>query len=405
VRAEDAVRVFYDGRDCGGDAVEVEAYDRRSHTWRPHPTHPRVGVQSCQSEDAGRLWNELRWRCPAPPGDRVTGWRPIQVFDADVMSRCGEDQLGSDRSRTTITVASPAEGTTVRAREPYVLLRGTVDVDGIESSDYDVVLLVDRAAPEPAFAAQIAAARTFVRGLAPRLGAVRIAVLSYPSERTSGGARRELAWSVDARALDGALGGLSQRTLASRNAVAGALDAALRELGGARRSARPLIAMGVDGARLDASGEPTANDPILRATARVAARGAALHWVALGGLVPEDPALVRRALEHVRGSFRRVPPQNFATPFFDAIPLPVAEEVWVEAGGAGAPELPAALAADGAFHARVPLARGANTLVIHARMSDGAVLGRRLGFTFDDSLVPEAARVEQRKQIEIHPER
>jgi len=72
------------------------------------------------------------------------------------------------------------------------------------------VLLVDRAAPEDAFGAEIAAARAFARGLAPRLGPVRIAVLSYPSEKASGGARRELTWSVDARAIDGALAGLAQ---------------------------------------------------------------------------------------------------------------------------------------------------------------------------------------------------
>ena len=404
-QADDAIRVFYDGRDCGTDAIEVEAFDRERRAWLPHPVHPRVGVNTCQSEDAGRLWNELRWRCPAPRGDRITGWRPVRVFDPDVMSRCAEDRLASDHSRTVITVASPAEGAVVRAREPFVELRGSVDVDGLAGSDYDVVLLVDRAAPEEAFAAQVGAARAFVRGLASRLGAVRITVLSYPSETTSRGARRELAWSVDARALDGALAGLAQRPLVSRDTLPGALDAALRELGGARRSARPMIVMGVDGARLDATGEPASDDPLLRATARVAARGAVLHWVALGGLVPEDPALVRRALEQTRGSFRRVPPQSFATPFFDAIALPVAEEVWIETGGAGAPEVTAALDAAGAYHARVPVVRGPNTLVIHARMSDGAILGRRLGLVFEDSLVPERERGGQRKEIEIRPER
>jgi hypothetical protein len=403
VRADDAIRVYYDGRDCGTDTIEVEAFDRDGGIWRPHPAHPRVRVSSCQTEEAGRLWNELRWRCPAPPDDHVTGWRPFQVFDPHVMSRCATEQLVSDDSRTKISVSSPADGATVRAREPFVELRGTVDVDGLAGSDYDVVLLVDRAAKEDAFAAQIAAARSFVRGLAPRLGALRVAVLSYPSDPSDGaaGARRELAWSVDALALDGALATLSQRSVVSRSALPSALDAALRELAGGRRSAREAIVMGVDGARLDATGEPGPDDPLVRATARVAARGAALHWVALGGLVPEDPALVRRALEHTRGSFRRVPPQSFATPFFDAIALPVAERVWVEARTAQDPDVPAVLDAKGAFRARVPVARGANTLVIHARTSDGALVGRRLGFVFDDRLVPEGARAPQRKQIEI----
>src|SRR5688572_27236353 len=92
--ADDAIRVYYDGRDCGTDAIEVEVFDQGSGDWRPHPLHPSVPVDSCQTEDAGRLWNALRWRCPAPPSDRITGWRPVQVFDADVMSSCAEDRLG-----------------------------------------------------------------------------------------------------------------------------------------------------------------------------------------------------------------------------------------------------------------------------------------------------------------------
>ncbi len=403
--AGDSILVYYDGADCGTNTIEVEAYDRDSSAWLPHPSHPRVRVPSCQTEEAGRLWNELRWRCPSPPGDRVTGWRPLRVFDADVMSRCAKDQLASGSVRTTITVSSPAQGAVVRAREPFVDVRGAVAVGGLAGSDYDVVLLVDRAAPQAAFDAQTAAARAFVRKLAPRLGAVRVALLSYPSETTGAGARRELAWSTDAAALDRALSSLSQRSTLSRSALPNALDAALRELASARRSARAAIVMGVDGARIDASGEPALDDPLVRAVERVGARRALLHWRALGGLAPEDPALVRRALEHTRGSFRRVPPQSFATPFVDSIELPVAEEVWVEARTAEAPDVPASLDAQGRFRARAPVASGANTLVIHARMSDGELIGRRVELVFDDALVPEHVRASQRKQLEMRPER
>jgi hypothetical protein len=397
-RAEDPIRVYYDGGDCGTSAIELEVWDRAQRVWRAHPRHARVPVPSCQTEDAGVLWNEIRWRCSPSSGDRTTGWRPLQVFDAQVTSHCAVNDLASDKQRTLISVTSPAEGAVVRAREPYVELRGSVDIDGIAGSDYDVVLMVDRGTTAAALDAQIAAARSFVRRLAPRLGAVRIALLSYP------GAQRELGWSTDARALDGTLAGLTPRSRSASGAVASALDAAIAELATARRSARAAIVMGVDGARLDASGEPAPDDPLVRAATRVGVRGAVLHWVALGGLAPEEPRLVQRALEHVRGSYRRVAPQEFATPFFDAIMLPEAEEVWVEAESA-APEVPAELAKDGAFRARVPVAGGSNTLVIHARTSDGAVVGRRLGLVFDDSLVPEKARAAQRKQIEMRPER
>ena len=397
---KDSIRVYFDGGDCGTDHVEVEAYDRQSGAWRPHPTHPRVPVRSCQTEEAGRLWNELRYRCPLEPGDRVTGWRPLQVFDADVMSRCSEVRRASGEHRTAITVSSPAEGAVVRPTEPFVELRGSVDVDGRAGSDYDVALLVDRGAPEPALEAQIAAARVFVRGLAPRLGAVRIALLSYPSSPQDGearGAQRLIAWSANESEIDAGLARISQRSVVSPTALSDALDAVLRAFADARPSARAVIVMGVDGARLDATGEPAPEDPLLHAAGRVGARGAALHWVALGGLAPEDPALVKRALERAGGTFRRVPPQSYSTHFFAAIELPVAEAVWVEARTAPAPGVPASLDAQGGFSARVPVASGANALVIRARTSDGALHERRFGLVFDDAQA-------QRKQVEIRPD-
>jgi glycerol-3-phosphate dehydrogenase (NAD(P)+) len=178
--ADDAVRVFYDARDCRNGAIELEVWDRAHRAWQPHPQHARVPVPSCQAEDAGRLWNELRWRC-ADEGDRSQGWRGIRVFDAEVMSRCGVDARASGASRTAIAVTSPPDGATIRAREPSVELRGRVDVDGVAGSQYDVVLLIDRGAPAAAFDAQIDAARAYVRALTARLGDVRIAVLSYPA--------------------------------------------------------------------------------------------------------------------------------------------------------------------------------------------------------------------------------
>ena len=120
-----------------------------------------------------------------------------------------------------------------------------------------------------------------------------------------------------------------------------------------------------------------------------------LYCVALGGLAPDHPALVRRALANARGVFRRVSPQDFDTPFLDAIALPVAEKVWIETPAAKGAEVSAGLSKDGRFSARVPVADGANALVIRARTSDGAVHERRFAFTVDDR---------QRKQIEMRPE-
>jgi len=418
--AADPIHVYYDGDDCGTDQIEVEVWDRKQGAWRAHPRHVRVRVPSCQLEDAGNLWNELRWRCAPASSDASPPWRSFDVFDAEVMSRCAVDQIASGAHRTAISVTSPAEGALVRAPEPFVNLAGSVDVDGLAGSEYDVVLLVDRTVAQAALTAQIEAARAFVRELAPRLGVVRIAVLSYPHPEhgpgESTGARREIAWSGDAAAIDRALARVPARPLVvSRSPVPEALDAALELLESVRPAARRTIVIGVNGERLDSPAEPAPGEPLLRAAERVAARGGALHWIALGGLAPDDPVLVRRALANARGSFRRVPPHAYATRFLDGIPLPVAEAVWIEAGAPGKPTVPASLDAHGRFSARVPVSTGANALVIHARTSDGAVALRPFALVFDDAWVNKkileaererirAIRAAQRKRLELRPE-
>jgi hypothetical protein len=390
-REGDPVHVYFDGADCGTAEIEVEAFDRERGGWRPHPVHPRVPVKSCQTEEAGRLWNELRWRCAPWSGDANAGWRPLQVFDADVMARCELDR--PRERRTAITVSSPTEGAVVRPSEPFVELRGTVDVDGRAGSNYDVVLLLDAGAPDEAVAAQIEAARAFVNGLVPRLGAVRVAVLSYPSARAN--VQREVVFGADLGEIDAALRHIAARPATSPTAISDALGAALGVLEHGRSSARGVIVMGVDGARLDQRKEILPGDLI--AASRVGERGAALHWVVLGGTAPERPALVKRALESAHGTFRRVPPQSYSTRFFDSIELPVAESVWIEARTAPAPGVLAALDAQGGFSARVPIASGPNALVIHARTSDGALHERRFELVFDDARA-------QRKQVEIRAE-
>ncbi len=384
MRAADPIRIYYGGEDCGdATSIEIEAFDRDAHAWRPHPAHARVPVPSCQTEEAGRLWNELRWRCAPWTGDPGDGWRPLRVFDPGVVSRCATDRLASGAPRVAIAVTSPTPGARLRATKPFVELRGRVEVDGRVGSDYDVVLLVDRSAPQPALDAQIEAARAFVRGLAPRLGAVRVALLPYPvaAQRHS-----EASWSSDAADLDGALARIARRPAVSASDLPDALDAALGALAGARRSARAVVVVGADGARLDRSGEPARGDPLLGAVARLGARSATLHWVALGGLAPDEPALARRALASAPGTFRRVPPQAYATPFFAAVALPVAESVSVESRAAGPPGVAATLDAQGGFAARVPVIDGANALVVRARTSDGAVAERRLDLVFDGAL-------------------
>jgi len=50
----------------------------------------------------------------------------------------------------------------------------------------------------------------------------------------------------------------------------------------------------------------------------------------------------------------------------------------------------------------VPLAPGANAFVIHARTSDGELVGRTFTLRFDDARAPAPAT--QRKELEIRPD-
>jgi len=411
--ATDPVHVYYDGGDCGTDAIELQVFDREDGAWRPHPHHVRVPVPSCQIEDAGVLLNELRWRCAIEPEPEFPSvWRIFRVWDPDVMSRCAVDEITTGPARIAIDVTSLGDGVAVAATEPVVPLAGSVLVDGRAGDGYDVVLIVARASRE-VLAAQTLAMRAWVRRMAPRLGAIRIAVVSYPDVPGPGGrsgARRELDWSDDSAAIDAALAGVLRRPVSSVATAPEALDTALALLAAGRPDARPTIVLGLDGSRVDAATEPAPDDPLLRAAARVAARGAALHWVALGGVASDDPALVRRALRSTRGTFRRVPPQAYDTSFLAGLSLPAAEAVWVET--AADPELTATLEGEGRFRVRIPVQRGLNPIVIRARTREGEEIARPFDLVFDDSMVLESileaerARIReaQRKRLEIRPE-
>jgi len=400
--APDLVHVYYGGRDCRGDVLELEVYDRDRAAWVPHPEHPRAPARSCQREDAGRLLNELRWRCQPESDWAPTPWRALDVFEPEVMARCAVGQIDPAERRSAISVDSPREGATLTAQDAVVQIEGSVRVDGVDGHAYDVVLLVDRSAGAGALEAQVAAARAFVRRIAPRLGPVRVAIVSHPNRPPQPGGsvafRVEIGPSTRAEALDAALAAVARRPSPGPSAAAEAIDAAVALLGRSRPAARPVLLIGMDGAELDDAEAPAPDDPLLLAARRAAERGAELHWFALGGVASEAPPRVRRALEAGPGSFRRVPPPHYGRPYLGLIALPVAEALWVEnhsldARGVGAVD------PSGRFAARSPVRAGRNELLIRARLSDGSEIQRPFELVFDDALVLQKILQAERERI------
>ena len=414
-RAEDRVHVYYDGAGCPSPRIEVEVYDREEGLWQPHPTHAAVQTPSCQVEDAGGLLNELRWRCAALPRQLPGPWRPLDVFDPSVMSHCAVVPIPSPGRDSTITILSPEDGVAVQAPEPLVTLEGTLAVDSREGTLYEVVWLIDRAATPEAVAAQVQAARYFLGRVRSRLGALRIAVLSYPNPQPAPGEfasyRLELAASQDAVAIDAALYRLRDAALRGERRVPEAIDAALQQLRSGREGAQRVIVLGIDGSQLDGNVEPAPDHPWVAAARRVAEADTELHWFALGGLAADDPALARRTLEHARGSFRRIAPRSYGSAYASVLELPVAEEVWVELPE-GRGRVDADVNAEGRFVAQVPVVAGSNPLRVRARMSGGRESERRFDLVFDASqtyeniLARERARIRQAQQrrLEVHVE-
>ena len=68
VRAEDAIRVFYDGRDCGSEAVEVDHVEGPAD-WRTVIAWGRY--EELAGPDADRALDLVMARCPPPSREGV----------------------------------------------------------------------------------------------------------------------------------------------------------------------------------------------------------------------------------------------------------------------------------------------------------------------------------------------
>jgi len=436
----DPVYVFYRAGDCPGEALELEVWDREARAWRPHSRHPRVPVESCQLEDAGVLLNELRWRCADEPReDPSAGWvTGLDVFDPEVMQRCAVERVLGEEGSDAIVVTAPDPDRPVRNATGRVRLEGRVLLDGLPAADWDVVVALDvsdrtREGGADLLAAQVEAARAFARRLAPRLGAVRLGLVTYPDLRPEPGspggtgARREASLGADYAAFARALRAVERRGAAGFESFSSGLAFAVDELLGrtpgsrAREDARKALLIAADGRHGTPFGPEAASAPglrraVLAAAAEAHEAGVALHWFAVGGLAGEPGPLVRDALRRGSGSFRRVLEPDAAGAFFDAVSLPVLEEVRVTDLRARDRVEAVELLPGGRFAAPLALEGGRNPVLITAVTSDGRERSRRLVLRFDDSLVRQELLAEERERmrrareagegrVEVEPER
>jgi hypothetical protein len=432
--AKDPVLVFYGRSDCRGERIELEVYDRELEVWREHPAHPRVHVDTCQVEDAGQLWNEIRWRCEEPPGtDPPSVWSVgLDVFDPRVMEQCAvgrrEAETGVD-----LRVVKPERGTTVRNPTMEVAIEGSVRMNGLAGGDYDVVLALDRSADTQRgdvdlLAAEVTAARDFVATLQPRLGSVRIGIVSYPNLPPvpgdgGTGALREVALGADPAALDAALETLKARGASGFSTFLSAFEYGLRELDpahrlGARPQARKVLVL-VTSARGRVPLGPGADQDaafgarLASLAQRVRANGVMLHVIGLAGVADKPPESIASALRQSGGSLHRVALPALATPFLEAVALPELRAVSIENRTAKLAPREAKLDPDGHFALTLPAAPGANRLRLRATLSDGAEASREWDFRFDDSWVRERLlaaeaerlrRARQQKRLRLDPQ-
>jgi len=456
----DPVFVFYPRDICSGDRIALEVWSRDEQRWIEHPRHPVVRLDSCQLEDAGVLLNEIRWQCfDAKRSEPDPHWNVgVRVFDSEIMQHCGVARTGNGFGETEIHVSTPKPGETISDADGNLEIEGSVWIGGLPGAQYDVVIAIDtsqpasdasdeqlraadasgRAAPEskpvdPLFE-QVRAARHFVDSIRDRLGDVRVGIVSFPGldrkrargngpaatrAEPTGAARRELPLTSDGAAIDRALGRIVERGRAGPMSFGAGLDLAVDELqrppdwpGAARPGARRVVVLAADARGRLPFGQGAQSDREFREhsveSARHASqRGVALHLFALGGISEAPPAFIDEMLANSAGSFTRVQTTDLDAALLTRVRLPYLEEISIHAAADDAQIGALSMQPDGSFAASVPLAPGANSLILRARTSDGNERESRLAVEFDASayqaqlLAQEAERIRRARSKQL----
>jgi len=183
----DPVRVFYPAGNCATGVIEIELWDRAARAWQPHPAHPRIMADTCQTEDAGDLLNEIRVRCidPASPA-RASGWTTgVQVWEPAGAPGCAPPPVDpKPRINPRIRLDQPAAGTPVRSATATASLVGQVQLT------HDLAVLVDRSLDPKTMKTMVTALDGLIARDADLLGPMRITWVSFAGDPASAGRGR-----------------------------------------------------------------------------------------------------------------------------------------------------------------------------------------------------------------------
>lgn len=418
----DPVYVYYPRASCRGDEIDLQIFSRREKKWVTHPAHQRIPIESCQLEDAGVLWNELRWRCVEKrvEGEMPPSWvKGLDVFDPEVMEHCAVSRNGDGFGEMRIRVASPNSDIPVRGDEPVVTVSGNVDLGGLRGADYDVVIAIDisgGAGSAKRIRSQVTAARHFIERVRPRMDSTRVAIVTSPNVRPRRGehtgAHTEIRLTDDSRAADAALAAIERRGGAGTPNFASGLAFALDQLqhiqldgSGARSNARKVLLITADGKDsmpfgADADQAASTRAQVLSLAHRARDSGVAIHLYALGGIAAKSSALVEEMLRGNRGGFVQVKRPREMQTYLSDIRMPYVSYISITNETTGLVADTLRYSSGGAFSAILPAAFGWNHLLIEARSSDDEREQHTHTFEFDGSLVKERLLEAERGRVD-----
>jgi hypothetical protein len=407
----DPVRVFYPAGDCATGVIEIELWDRAAKAWQPHPAHSRIMADTCQTEDAGDLLNEIRIRCidPASPA-RASAWTlGVQVWEPAGAPGCEPPEIDlASRISPRIRLTAPPADTPLRTPTPVAALSGQVQLS------HDLAVLIDTSFDPDSMKSVIAALEALIARDADLLGPMRIAWVFFAGDPAAAGAGRVAITppSDDRTALRAQIARLADpKRLAGARGLGAGIDVAIAALRAPRDPGdRQTVLALVNGAADLPFGAGAGMSPTLRREIQTAVDGAVQGGIALEIVVigRDERNLAELAGQiHARIRSGRAGGGLIALERADAVaqslpdlPVTTLREVRVENLATGGVADPLEWDRAGRFTGSIPMRSGKNPLRVRALLSNGQDVIADFERQFDPGAMRDALRAGEAKRIE-----